>query len=285
MKPPFWALATVVATIAAASAVQSQAPADTKETIRRTLRWSGSGERTIELSNISGSIRVVGYDGRDVEMVAVQTIRADSDDAVAEAKRSVRLDVTEGAQVVRVCADADRCGCGVEHWDRRRDDRYRVSVNFDLRVPRDATLRLCTVNSGSVTVDGTAGDFDITNVNGAIQMTDVRGSGRAHTVNGRVSATFAASPTKASSFKTVNGAIEVTFPQDLSADLRLNTLHGGLYTDFDVVPLPAAAATGERRNGAWVFRSNPFASVRVGNGGPVISLQGLNGDVRVLRAK
>ena len=31
--------------------------------------------------------------------------------------------------------------------------------SFELRVPRDATLRLCTVNGGDVTLDRTSGDF------------------------------------------------------------------------------------------------------------------------------
>src|SRR5205814_7229611 len=113
----------------------------------------------------------------------------------------------------------------------------------------------------------------------------IRGSGRAETVNGRITAAFAANPKTASSFKTVNGEIEVTFPGDLSADLRLKTLNGGLYTDFDVMPLPTFAPVPERRNGKVGYRANRFAAVRVGQGGPELTFEGLNGDVRVLRRK
>ena len=76
----------------------------------------------------------------------------------------------------------------------------------------------------------------------------------------------------------------MTFPRDLSADLRLYTLHGDLYTDFDVVELPAEAPVRERRGEMFVYRRNRFAAVRVGRGGPMHTFEGLNGDIRVRHA-
>ena len=47
---------------------------------------------------------------------------------------------------------------------------YDVRFDFTIRVPRDAALRLCTINGGDVIVNGTRGDFDVDNVNGLIEM-------------------------------------------------------------------------------------------------------------------
>ena len=85
--------------------------------------------------------------------------------------------------------------------------------------------------------------------------------------------------------KTVNGDVTATFPPTLSADLRLKTFHGGLFTDFDVTPVAARpTAAPERRDGRFVYRSGGFTLVRAGRGGPEITLETLNGDVRVVRA-
>jgi DUF4097 and DUF4098 domain-containing protein YvlB len=152
-------------------------------------------------------------------------------------------------------------------------------------VPGDVQLRLCTINNGDLTVDGTRGDFDVDNVNGRIVMTEVAGSGHAHTVNGGVKVSFTANPNAASSFKTVNGNVDVYFQDGLSADLRMKTMNGGLFTDFDAQPLPSLAATSsERRDGRFVYRANEFTRVRVGRGGPEITFETLNGSVRAIRA-
>jgi hypothetical protein len=292
MRLLLWALSWVVAMFSTVGVAWPAAPVvDVQDTVRRTLQWSSAGDHLLEVSNISGSIRIVASDRRDIELVAERTIHADSDAAASDAKRDVRLDVSESAGTVRVCADAERCGCrtsdrSTDRWSfgRWREDRYRVEIDFELRVPKDTRLMVCTINGGRVTIDGAAGDFDVRNVNGGIDMTGITGSGRAETVNGSLNASFAANPKSASSFKTVNGDIVVAFPRTLAADLRLKTFNGGLYTDFDVTPLAPAPAA-ERRNGRFVYRTNQFAAVRVGQGGPELTFEGFNGDVRVIEKK
>jgi DUF4097 and DUF4098 domain-containing protein YvlB len=159
-----------------------------------------------------------------------------------------------------------------------------VHFEFTVTVPRDTQLVLCTINHGEITVAGTHGDFSVSNVNGRVELRDVRGSGTATTVNGPIDATLLDVPRSNALFRTVNGAIRVTWPSQLAADLRMKTSNGGLFTDFDVVPLMrTAVAAPSRHDGRFVYRSNDFASVRVGGGGPEITLETFNGDVYVLK--
>ena len=70
-------------------------------------------------------------------------------------------------------------------------------------------------------------------------------------MNGPLEASFERAPTGATSFKTINGDVEVTFPADLAADLEFQTMHGEIYTDFDVEPLardPVGERTPRRRD-------------------------------------
>ena len=160
-----------------------------------------------------------------------------------------------------------------------------MRFDFTIRVPRNAALRLCTINGGDVVVNGTRGDFEVSNVNGLIDMRQVAGSGRAHTVNGPVSVSFTANPKQPSSFKTVNGNVDVWFPDGLAADFAMKTFNGGLFTDFETQPLATVVpAAGERRNGKFVYRVNEFTRLRIGKGGPEIAFETLNGNVRARRA-
>src|SRR5881409_592324 len=50
-----------------------------KQTIQKTLVFDDSaGARQIEVDNFEGSIQVMGYDGRDVQLVVHETLEADS---------------------------------------------------------------------------------------------------------------------------------------------------------------------------------------------------------------
>ena len=259
--------------------------------VTRTLTFVAGGGRILDVRNTNGFIRVEGTTGSTVEMTIHKTVRGETSADVAEGQRDVRLEFKDGAPRVEATV-FDRRGhyCG-EEWQDRDGDRewdrihYSVRYDFTIKVPRDAALRLCTVNGGDLVVTGTQGDFDVTNVNGLIDMKNVGGSGRAHTVNGPVTVTLTANPKKESSFKTVNGNVDVQFLDGLSAEFAMKTMNGGLFTDFDVQPLPAQMSSApERKNGRFMYRANEFTRVRVGSGGPQITFETLNGNVRARRA-
>ena len=261
-----------------------------ESTVTRTLSFAadpGGGSRTLDVRNINGFIRVEGTSDPAVQMSIRKEIRAATRDDLAAAQRDVRLDFRDGApRVEAIVTDrrghvcGERSNDGGERWERVH---YDVRFDFTIRVPRDVALRLCTINGGDVIVNGTQGDFQVDNVNGLIEMNRVAGSGRAHTVNGPVTVTFTVNPKQTSSFKSVNGTIDVSFLDGLSADFAMKTFNGGLFTDFDVQPLAAKPVEGERRNGRFVYRANQHTRVRVGNGGPEIVFETLNGNVRARR--
>jgi hypothetical protein len=284
----FTTLVLAVGLVGSADAQRSRYTVVDESTITRTLAFAAGSGRVLDVRTISGFIHVTAGDGPNVDMSIHKTIRARSDADKADAERDVRLDFVERApRVEAIVRDRRNHVCGEDTRGDREWDRvyYDVRFDFTIRVPRDVRLRLCTINGGDVTVDGTRGDFDVDNVNGRIDMTGVAGSGHAHTVNGPVKVSFSANPTAVSSFKTVNGNVDVYFQDGLSADLRMKTMNGGLFTDFDAQPLPSlASASGERRNGRFVYRANEFTRVRVGRGGPEITFETLNGSVRAIRA-
>ena len=220
-------------------------------------------------------------------MVANKTIRAASQDELRTARQEVKLDIRDKANTINIFVDQpgherSAVSSSHSHWD---NPGYEVSFDFELRVPRQTSIHLWTVNDGEIRIESIAGDFDVNNINGGIDMRGVAGSGRVHTINGPVKVVFANNPKGDSSFASLNGDIEVVFPRSLSADLRYKTFNGGVYTDFMITALPAAAGTAQRRNGKFIYKSNDFSSARVGTGGPELRFDGFNGDVRILQSK
>jgi hypothetical protein len=280
------AMATIVCVAIGCAGVAATRELTEHSSSQQTLRFPHAAGRTLDVRTIEGAISVEAYDGSDVEVLVNKSISADSEEGLRAAEREVALDTSDDATTMRAIVrypDQPICGEQSEHrhWV---DSGYDVRFDFTVKVPRGTRLELCTINEGNIVVRGTQGDFRIRTVNGRITMADVAGSGDATTVNGPVTASFVSAPRAASLFKTINGDVIVTAPDGLAADLRMKTFNGGLFTDFDVQTLPSTAPVkAERRDGMYVYRSTGFTRVRAGAGGPVLTLDTLNGDVRVLK--
>jgi hypothetical protein len=262
-----------------------------QETIRKSFPLAAAaGHRSLAVDIVFGSIEVTGTDGSEVQMVVNKKLRAETKEKLEVARKEVTLEITDQPDSLKLYVNGpfrcqcdnccDGCNrCNGSHWDHQG---YMVIWDFQLQVPRDIDLELRTVNSGHIQVANVTGAYIVRNVNGTIEMTNVAGSGTAHTVNGHVKVTFRDNPRESSSFVTVNGAVDLYFSRNLSADFRLKTFNGEIYTDFPVTALPAQAMREEHEGSKVVYRANRYTGARVGSGGPEIKIETLNGDIRLL---
>jgi hypothetical protein len=249
-----------------------------KETVRQSWTLEDPVKYVVTVDNIEGSIEVIGTQGREVEIIAERTTRGRTAEAMQKAKQEVRLDLSLAEGQVRAYVDAPwRCKDGFRDSERR----YRVRYDFRLRVPADVRLFLRTVNDGEILVRDVSGDYDIRNINGGIAMSGIGGSGEAYALNGKLEVRFRRNPKSTSYFGSLNGDVDLYFLPGLTADLRLKTFNGGIFTDFPVSQIPVAARAPERKGSRFVYRSNDFFGARVGKGGPEITLDGFNGDIRI----
>lgn len=248
-----------------------------KDTIRRSFSLGAEG-RSVEVDSVFGSITVTAHAGSTVEMVANQNFTADDDAALQNALRDVKLNITQTGNAVRIYVDGPFRDCH-DHGDVH----YRPEYDFELRVPAETALKLRTVTDGSISVTGVEGALDVRNVNGRIDMKDVAGSGSAVTVNGPVHASFRKPPSGALKFKTVNGEVEASFPAGLNANAHAKTMNGDLYTDYGVTMLANKPVVLESHGSRRSWRADRGGNIRIGAGGPDLTLETLNGDVRILK--
>jgi hypothetical protein len=243
----------------------------------QTIQNSFPNATKLLVDNINGSIHVTGVPGNELRFKADEQITAESPEALAEARRDVKLDVSTQGTFVRLYVD----GPFREHDRGWQYYAYKVKFDYDIQVPIGAELILKTVNGGEITVKGTAGTFDVRHVNGAVTMEQISGSGAVHSVNGPLKVAFSRNPAGPTKFNTVNGTIDVHLQSPLNADLKFKTLNGHVYTDFDVAALPISAGTVETRNGKFIYKGDRAQSGRVGAGGPELSFETVNGNVRL----
>ncbi|MGC9972603.1 MAG: hypothetical protein ABSE56_18625 [Bryobacteraceae bacterium] len=258
------------------------AAVEEKQTIQKTF----PAAKRIEVENVNGSIRVAGYDGREVQLTVHETLSGDSKEKLEQARREVKLDISTPQEgTLRLYVDGPfRSKCRDGSVNFHEDDAgYTFRHEFEIKAPRDVAVYLRNINGGAIKVENVAGDYDVKNINGGVEMIEVAGSGRAYSLNGGLKVLFRSNPRAQSYFGSLNGPVDLFFQPDLAADLRMKTFNGNIYSDFPVTPLAAHGMTAERRDGKQVYRADRFTGGRVGNGGPEIKLDGFNGDIRILK--
>lgn len=255
-----------------------------KDEIRKTLKFSGSGqEKWLEVDNINGSIAVAGYDGSDVQLVVHRTIWGRNADKIQQAKEEIVLDIEERGNAIVLFVDAPyRQPDGSINYRGRRRYGYEVTMDFSLKVPYETSIELKTINNGEINVENVRGNFEVNNINGGIRMHGLAGSGKIYALNGAVDVRFDKNPSNECSFGSLNGDVEVEFQSGLSADLQFKTFNGNVYSDFDFKSLPSnAMASKKRKNGKFVYKTNDFFGVRVASGGPELKFDAFNGTIYV----
>jgi hypothetical protein len=251
-----------------------------KDTVAQVFKFSAPEKAgTVKVDNVFGSITVSGTKTTEVRLQAKKCLRADSADGLQKAEREVTLKMAEKDNVLDIYVDGPfRCRDGSTRWS---DPDYIVTYDFELQVPEQTSLVLKTVNDGDILVRNVGGEFTVRNVNGHIELQDIAGPVSGKTVNGRIRVEFRKNPTAACVFNTINGDLDIRFQPGLSAEFQMKTLNGGIFSDFPVNYLPAKPEAAQRENGRFVYRSHSFQGVRVGQGGPEITMETLNGDILI----
>ena len=264
-----WTALLLMAVMLAGPAM-AQAP----ETRQISVPLSNPGQPVrLSVSLLSGGIEVQGYDGPEVtvELVAepVEQKQERVNGMLRIPNTSIGLTIEEEGNEVTIHGD----------WTSR------IEV-VRIRMPRRASLSLSCTNGGDVIVDGIQGQLELSNTNGSIVATNVSGSVVAQTTNGEVRVVFdSIQRDKAMSFVTLNGDVDVTFPADLKADLRLGSGSGDIWSDFDVAIQPGSTKVENEGDGGR-FRVTIEQEVRstVAGGGPEMHFKTWHGDIFVRAA-
>lgn len=251
-----------------------------KDHYEKTIAFSNpKGQKTLEVDNIFGSIRVEGYSGKEVRIAYEQTLHAKIRSELVNARNETELQITENQNHVLLYAEAPYRR---QEGERYRKFYYHAQYDIVIQVPQDVQLRLQTVNNGDIEVSDIRGEFLVENVNGSITLKNIDGPCHAHTVNGFILADFATLPSENCSFETINGDLTLGFQEKPHGDYRMKTFNGEMYSDFGFSLIPGQGKLQKaRKNGLTKITTDDFTKVRIGAGGPVFELETLNGDILI----
>ncbi|WP_165769961.1 DUF4097 family beta strand repeat-containing protein [Flagellimonas pacifica] len=225
------------------------------------------------ISQLSGSIDVVAYDGKEVVIKASFENRKEhyGKDHKRNGMKKIKnssLDISaeEKNNVVRVIN---------EQWNR--------ATNLQVNVPKNFSLKLATVNDGDIYVKGVSGEMEISNVNGEITLESVSGSASTDTVNGDIKVDFNSIANDANmAFSSLNGDLDITFPSTLKADVKAKTDMGEIYTDFDMqISSNQPEVNKNSSSGTYKVKIEQWVRGKINGGGPEMLFKTFNGDILI----
>src|SRR5687767_1563540 len=127
--------------------------------------------------------------------------------------------------------------------------------------------------NGSLDIDGVEGNVKASSINGKVIARGLMGEAKLSTINGQLFATFTQlDESRPISLNSVNGGVNLVIPSDSNASIRASTVHGGITNDFGL----------QVRHGEYVGHN---LEGQIGNGGPRIKLENVNGSIRITHAQ
>lgn len=241
----------------------------------------------VKVGLINGSITVKGYSGK--EILVETSGRQDNeeeedngeDESAAKRKGLHRIPNTSGGLSVEEDNNEVTIGTGIMGASR--------TVDLIIEVPTSTSMKLSTINDGDITVSNVKGDIEASNTNGSIKLTGISGSAVADALNGEISVVFAALDTKKSmSFSSLNGDIDLTFPADVRASLKMKTEQGEIYSDFDMkIGSSNARVEDNTRGGRGKYKVSidKMMTASINGGGADILVKNFNGSIYIRKGK
>jgi hypothetical protein len=176
----------------------------------------------LTFENPKGSIRVTGYDGEVILVTGTLRIKAAEKPSAAGLKKIEQniIDISAEVNANNIIVQCNTAG---------------KTVDFDIKVPRKISLRLKSLDNGSIETVGINGEIEIENTNGDITIENIAGSAVLSSVYGKISASFReVNPVSPMMFTSFEGDITVFFPSTINAKFKMKSEKGEIMSDFDI---------------------------------------------------
>ncbi len=236
----------------------------------------------------SNDVQIIGHDKN--EIIITTDFAGEYVDEPVKMKKE-RPDRAEGLKAISVSA-SDNTGIGLVV--EKSEDSFTVlkisknarNKSYKFLIPNKATLSIQDIHAEVNTtyiVENFEGEAEIMALNSQLKMNNISGPVVANATNGNIEIVFAKlTPEKPNSIVSVNGFVDVTLPKNTAANLEMNTVNGEAYTDWDIqVDKDASSAMPMGMGNMNVFN----IAGAINGGGIPISIQSVNGDIYLRKAK
>jgi len=278
LKKSIAAFFAIVILCVATGAVAQEDPVD-----RVTVELTDPGKPAfLTVGLVNGGIVVEGYDGKEVIVEARSRLQKISKSHKGDGKGSGMTRVPVSSSSLTVEEYENKIEIDAESWAHR--------VDLVIKVPRKTSLELNCVNQGDIRVENITGDLDVSNMNGAVTLLNIKGSVIASAHNRDLTVTLTGvDPDKDMSFSSFNGDVDVVFPVSLKAKVKLKTVQGDVYTDFQITEIenPERVVSKNNRDSGGKYKVSVDRAFwgTIGGGGQEIRFSNYNGDIYIRKEK
>jgi len=225
------------------------------------------------IDHIKGSIQVTGYDG---EVVIVN--------AASRQSKTESQNVSNNGGLKRIVSNTIQLSA--QQKDNEvvvNSNSHRGTIDLSIRVPTNFSLKLKTYYNGEIKIKNVSGNLEITNINGDVSLEDISGSAVVNTIDGHILANFLKiTPEVPMAFTSIEGKIDVTFPTNIKANVKIKSDNGEIFSDFDIdfdkrkIQTEKSDKTGIHK----VFLEE-WTNGKINHGGPEILLKTLEGNIYI----
>lgn len=234
------------------------------------------GKLTMYLLN--GSISVSSHSRNDVIVNAV--VRSSGKNKCDDCKSKDKYGMKK--------IDANAVRFSVEEVDNKvrvKSKNINTVTDFEIRVPKNFSLKLNVTNNGHIYVENVKGELEVSNTNGKVDMKNVSGSVIADALNRNITVTFdEIFENESMAFSSLNGNLDITFPASLAAEVKARTDYGAIYTDFELKIMDKEADVEKtKRSNVYKVNVDKWTYGTINGGGPELLFKTLNGDIIIRR--
>ena len=230
---------------------------------------STSGEKTVHIIFSESELEVEVHSSSDVEIF--------TDDYKAPPARAKGLKPLYNSAV-------DNTGIGIEVRESNNTMTIKKASNgpraFKIKVPENVNLKVDEMdwNGSGVSINGVKGEIEIDAKGSNLKILKVSGPVVANTINGNIDVIYASvNQDQPNSISCTNGYLDVTLPSSTKANLKLKSINGEVYTDFNI-DMPKS------KEGLHVVYGHKLNGT-INGGGVEFSLHSINSDVYIRKAK
>jgi hypothetical protein len=260
-----WMIAALLVVVAAVAGLfhgtsgkfsaSNLAAGEGREEIRQSYQLTNGAN--VEVRGINGKVEIETADTTTAEVYILRTASNQTD------LDGSKITITNTPTSLVIQGEQRSGGFWQRIW------HGEVKHQVILKVPRQIALTVKGVN-GSVKAGEVTGALQISSINGKVETTQAVGYSEISGVNGGLTVAIRQLGEKGIRIKGINGRVELRFADHLDADLDARGINGRVSADMPDVTVQREP---ERSN----------YNARIGAGGAPITLNGVNGSVRLTR--
>jgi len=259
--------------------------------------WAqSSGEFTIPLSDPAkrgslvaqlntGSITVKGTARKDVLVKYTQRVEKkhddcddcddDDDDDEKDLDTGGLKKISSGTVGLEAGENGNNVKVASGSWNN--------ALDLVIEVPSGMDMKVKAYNDGDIIVSDVEGAVEITNYNGEITARNISGSVVAATYNGDIKVVFTrVKENTPMSYSTYNGNIDLTLPVTVKATLKMKTDRGEIYAGFDMNLIKTGPIQKkDTQSGTYKVVIDDWVKGDINGGGPEFTMKNYNGDILI----